>query len=136
MEKSPQLFDVCIVRALSEEARAFLEVVQQQCEDSLEELMSPRYQYSYRFATIKNDKDEPLNLHISWLPRYGPQEMTLHLSRVLEECQPRIAMMTGICAGDAQRVQLGDLASPSVPSPTTMASSPLMMAERSTCTIP
>ena len=35
--------------------------------------------------------------------------MTLHLSRVLEECQPRIAIMTGICAGDAQRVQLGDL---------------------------
>jgi nucleoside phosphorylase/tetratricopeptide (TPR) repeat protein len=35
--------------------------------------------------------------------------MTLHLSRVLEEYQPRIAIMTGICAGDAQRVQLGDL---------------------------
>ena len=35
--------------------------------------------------------------------------MTLHLSRVLEECQPRIAIMTGICAGDAQQVHLGDL---------------------------
>ena len=35
--------------------------------------------------------------------------MTLHLSRVLEECQPRIAIMTGICAGDAQQAQLGDL---------------------------
>ncbi|HYU74704.1 MAG TPA: hypothetical protein VEL31_18700, partial [Ktedonobacteraceae bacterium] len=35
--------------------------------------------------------------------------MTLHLSHILEECQPRIAIMTGICAGDAEHVQLGDL---------------------------
>src|SRR6266568_7352075 len=109
MEKSPQSFDICIVCALPEEARAFLEVAQQQCESTLEERMSPRYQSSYRFATIKNDKGEPLNLHVSWLPRYGPQEMTLHLARVLEECQPRIVIMTGICAGDSQHVQLGDL---------------------------
>ena len=106
---SHQLFDVCVVCALPEEARAFLEVLQQHGEGALEEHVSSRYQYSYRFATIKNDKGEPLNLHVSWLPRYGPQEMTLHLSRVLEECQPRIAIMTGICAGDSQRVQLGDL---------------------------
>jgi len=109
MENHPQSFDVCIVCALPEEARAFLEVVRPQCEGAIEERSSPRYHYSYRFATIKNDKGESLYLHISWLPRYGPQEMTLHLSRVLEECQPRIAIMTGICAGDAQRVQLGDL---------------------------
>ncbi len=109
MEKSPQSFDICIVCALPEEARAFLEVAQQQIESTIEERMSPRYQSSYRFATIKNDKGEPLNLHVSWLPRYGPQEMTLHLARVLEECQPRIVIMTGICAGDSQHVQLGDL---------------------------
>src|SRR5207244_7734399 len=79
------------------------------CEGILEEHVSPRYQFSYRSTTFKNQKDELLNLHISWLPRYGPQEMTLHLSHVLEECQPRITIMTGICAGDAQQVQLGDL---------------------------
>ncbi len=109
VEKHLQLFDVCVVCALPEEARAFLEIVQQQCEGALEERISPRYHSSYRFATLKNNKDEPLNLHVSWLPRYGQQEMTLHLSHVLEECQPRIAIMTGICAGDALRVQLGDL---------------------------
>ncbi len=109
MENHLQAFDVCIVCALPEEARAFLEVVRQQCESAIEERSSPRYQYSYRFTTIKNNKDESLTLHISWLPRYGPQEMTLHLSLILEECQPRIAIMTGICAGDAQHVQLGDL---------------------------
>src|SRR5207302_10904751 len=86
-----------------------LEVTQQHCEGPLEECTSPRYRYSYRLATIKNNKDESLTLHISWLPRYGSAEMTLHLSRVLEECQPRIAIMTGICAGDAEQVQLGDL---------------------------
>src|SRR5215469_17674587 len=100
---------MCVVCALPEEARAFLDILQNHCEGVLEERVSSRYQYSYRFATIKNDKGEPLNLHVSWLPRYGPQEMTLHLSRVLEECQPRITIMTGICAGDAQYVQLGDL---------------------------
>jgi nucleoside phosphorylase len=109
MEKHAQSFDVCVVCALPEEVRAFLEVARTQCEGAIEERSSLRYHYSYRFATIKNQKGEPLSLHISWLPRYGPQEMTLHLSRILEECQPRIALMTGICAGDAQRVQLGDL---------------------------
>jgi nucleoside phosphorylase len=101
--------DVCVVCAMPEEARAFLEVVRTQGESALEERSSSRYHFSYRLARIKNGKDEPLTLHVSWLPRYGPQEMTLHLSHVLEECQPRIAIMTGICAGDAQRVQLGDL---------------------------
>src|SRR5262245_30984035 len=108
MEKQVHSFDVCVVCALPEEARAFLEGIRQQCEGALEEHISPHYHYSYRFAVLKNNKDELLTLHISWLPRYGPQEMTLHLSHVLEECQPRIAIMTGICAGDAQHVQLGD----------------------------
>ena len=71
MEKPLQSFDVCIVCALPEEARAFLEVLRQQCEGAIEERISPHYRYSYRFATIKNDKDELLNLHLSWLPRYG-----------------------------------------------------------------
>jgi tetratricopeptide (TPR) repeat protein/nucleoside phosphorylase len=109
MENSPQPCDVCIVCALPEEVRAVLAVVKPHCEHGLEEHSSPRYGYSYRSAELKNDKNEPLTLHISWLPRYGPAEMTLHLERVLEECQPRLAIMTGICAGDAERVQLGDL---------------------------
>src|SRR5436309_11697679 len=109
MENYPQPFDVCIICALPEEVRALLAVVKLHCEHGLEEHTSPRYGYSYRSAVLKNDEDEPLTLHISWLPRYGSQEMTLHLSRVLEECQPQIAIMTGICAGDAQQVQLGDL---------------------------
>jgi nucleoside phosphorylase len=75
----------------------------------VEDHTSPHYGYNYRSMTLRNTKDETLSLHISWLPRYGPQEMTLHLERVLSECRPRIAIMTGICAGDSQQVQLGDL---------------------------
>lgn len=36
MEKSPQPFDVCVVCALHEEVRAFLEIVRQQCEGAIE----------------------------------------------------------------------------------------------------
>ncbi len=109
MEEQAHSFDVCIVCALPEEARAFLEILRADGEIDVEERLSSRFGYDYRFATIKNDKDETLRLHVSWLPRYGPQEMTLHLVKVLEECQPRIAIMTGICAGDPEKVQLGDL---------------------------
>src|SRR5438876_9969030 len=109
MEEHSQFVDICVVCALPDEVRAFLEVVRQHSNVDFEELIDPQYKYDYRLTTIKNDRGEPLALHVSWLPRYGPQEMTLHLSHVLEECQPRIAIMTGICAGDAQQVQLGDL---------------------------
>ncbi len=109
MEVQAQLVDICVVCALPDEVRAFLEVVRQQCNVDFEELIDSQYKYDYRLTTIKNDRGEPLVLHVSWLPRYGPQEMVLHLQRVLEVYQPRIAVMTGICAGDSQQVQLGDL---------------------------
>ncbi len=86
-----------------------LEILQHYCESAIEERASPRYRYPYRFATLKNNQNEPLNVHISWPPRYGPDEMIMHVDRVLEEYQPRISIMTGICAGDPQSVQLGDL---------------------------
>jgi nucleoside phosphorylase len=109
IEKHPLWFDVCIVCALLEEARAVLHVVAEQCHVTFAERSSPRYQYGYHAATIPNYKGEPLELHLSWLQSYGPQQMIQHLERVLEEYQPRLVLMTGICAGDAQEVQLGDL---------------------------
>jgi nucleoside phosphorylase/transcriptional regulator with XRE-family HTH domain len=101
--------DVCIVCALPEEARAFLKIVQEQYEASYEKHTDARYKYEYRLVTLQNHSNESLKLHVSWLPRYGPQEMVLHLPHVLEIYQPRVAIMTGICAGDIQHVQLGDL---------------------------
>src|SRR5258706_11643184 len=59
MEPSFPSFDVCIVCALAEEARAFLEVIQQQCTVAFEKRISAQYKYDYQSATIKNDKNEP-----------------------------------------------------------------------------
>lgn len=101
--------DVCIVCALAEEAKAFLEVVEARCHISFTSQISPHYRYDYRLATIQNNRGEPLTLHVSWLPRYGLQEMALHLSHVVEEYHPRFTAMTGICAGDKRHVVLGDL---------------------------
>ena len=101
--------DVCVVCALAEEAKAFLDIVSEQCQTTFLSRTSPRFRYDYRFATIQNNKKETLTLHVSWLPRYGPQEMALQLTHVLEEYAPRFAAMTGICAGDRLRVSLGDL---------------------------
>lgn len=101
--------DVCIVCALAEEAKALLDVVSEQCHTTFISRTSPRYGYDFETTTIQNNLGEPLALHISWLPRVGPQETILHLSRVPEEYHPRFVAMTGICAGDRLRVSLGDL---------------------------
>lgn len=103
------LVDVCIVCALAEEAQAFLDVVSELAQTSFVSGISPLYRYEYRFATIENTRGERLTLYVSWLPRYGPQEMALHLPRVLQEFRPRFAAMTGICVGDKRHVALGDL---------------------------
>ncbi len=103
------LVDVCIVCALAEEALAFLNVVEEHRHISWTQQIDPRYEYNYRLASIPNEKGEPLNIHVSWLSRYGSQEMLLHLDHVIEEYQPRLAAMTGICAGDKRSVKLGDL---------------------------
>ena len=92
MDTQPHPFDVCTVCALSEEARALLDVMRPHCDGAIEEHMGSRSQYSSRIATIRNTHGEPL---------------TLHLSRTLEECQPSIAIMTGICAGDVEQVKNG-----------------------------
>src|SRR5437588_491852 len=109
MEAHSQLVDICVVCALPDEVRAFLEVIRQQCNVDFEEHIDRQHKYDYRLTTIENDRGESLALHVSWLPRYGPQEMVLHLQHVLEKYQPRITIMTGICAGDSQQVRLGDL---------------------------
>src|SRR5262249_12954502 len=72
-------------------------------------MVSRRYGYDYRFTTLPNVKGEPVRIHISWLPRYGSQEMFSHLGHVIDEYQPRLVAMIGICAGDKRYVHLGDL---------------------------
>jgi nucleoside phosphorylase len=102
-------FDVCIICALAEEARAFIRVLTEQSNAQFERGYSKRKRFGYRYATIQNDRGEPLTIHVSWLSSYGPLEAGLHLTAVLEECKPRFAAMTGICAGDKDAVHLGDI---------------------------
>ena len=108
-EENSLVFDVCIVCALAEEAQAFLRVVEEHCHLIWTNEFNQRYKYDYRLAKIPNVDGESLNIHVSWPPRYGAQEMLWHLGHVVEEYQPRLAAMTGICAGDKRYVQLGDL---------------------------
>lgn len=100
---------VCIVCALAEEARAFLRVVEDFCHILWDHKVNDRHGYDYYLATITNIKGDFVCLYVSWLSRYGPQEMVLHLSHVVEEYQPQLTVMTGICAGDKRHVRLGDL---------------------------
>jgi nucleoside phosphorylase len=109
VEKLKPSFDICIVCALAEEAQAFLHIVEVYRHISWSKEVNPRYGYDYRLATITNVKGEALRVHVSWLPRYGSQEMLLHLSHVIEEYHPHLAVMTGFCAGDKRFVALGDL---------------------------
>ena len=109
MEEHTPSIDVCIVCALPAEAIAFRDVVQQLCQVETPLQFNQRHGYHYWLATIKNNANEPLHLHISWLARYGQQEMARHAQHIVEAHYPRIVIMTGICAGDAQHVILGDL---------------------------
>ncbi|HEY1348525.1 MAG TPA: hypothetical protein VGF67_02725 [Ktedonobacteraceae bacterium] len=111
MDKADQSCDVCIVCALPEEAEALLEIGRQEWNICFEERIggTAGRQYDYRLGRMSNSAQESITLHVSWLPRYGPEEMTLHLSSVIEHFCPRMVVMTGICAGDPQKVRLGDL---------------------------
>lgn len=109
VEKLKPSFDICVVCALAEEAEAFLRIVEKQQHISWSKEFNTQYKYDYRLATIRNGRGEVLKVHVSWLPRYGSSEMVLHLSNVIEECHPHLAVMTGFCAGDKRYVALGDL---------------------------
>src|ERR1700694_5372121 len=101
-------FDVCIVCALAEEAEAFMHVVEQEHKVAFASGFSIDKR-EYRYTTIQNCAKEPLKVHLSWLPRYGPIETALHVKSLLHEFNPRFVGMSGICAGDKRAVKLGDL---------------------------
>ena len=109
MTKNNRFFDVCIMCALAEEAKAVLEVISRRCGVSFEQGYSTSDNYEYRYTMIQNNKGESLLIHVSWPPDNGPLETSLHFKPVLKESHPRFVAMTGICAGDKRKVKLGDL---------------------------
>lgn len=102
-------FDVCVICALAEEARIFIQEVSQRCGVQFDRAFDKRLDLEYYHTRILNTQGELLTLQVSWLPSYGPVEAGLHLKPLLETFRPRFAAMTGICAGDKKRVKLGDL---------------------------
>src|SRR5579872_633812 len=101
-------FDVCVVCALPEEAKAFRNVVTQQYGVPFQQGTSQQ-NWTYLYTTIQNDHNEPLKIMLSWLPRYSSLETALLMQSLLGEFKPGFVAMTGICAGDKRKVKLGDL---------------------------
>jgi nucleoside phosphorylase len=109
MDRDHPVCDICVVCALSEEAEVFIQETSRLCHVTFQRTFGTLTRREYRYATIQNREGEPLTIYLTWLPRYGPEEMALHFKPVLAELQPRFAAMTGICAGDKERVACGDL---------------------------
>ncbi len=103
------LFDVCLVCALAEEAQALLIEISRHCDVTFQEGYSPTLKSEYRHTTIQNRYGETLRVLVSWQSGPGAIETGLHVKSLVQEMQPRFVGMTGICAGDPDRVALGDL---------------------------
>lgn len=100
--------DVCIVCALAEEAQACIREIERLCAVTFKTGISAR-SGEYRFTTIRNTQNLPLSVRVSWQFRSGPLEAGLHLKPIIEECTPYVVAMTGICAGNKRKANLGDL---------------------------
>src|SRR6266568_1167927 len=109
MEKHVQLFDVCIVCALYEEAEAVLKEFSARCKVHFGKGFSDADRYEYRYTSIENNRGESLTVLVTWLANNGPVHAGLYLKPFLQEFRPRFAAMTGVCAGDQTKVKLGDL---------------------------
>jgi nucleoside phosphorylase len=112
-----QQFDICILCALPEEAErlkeAFSHASKEFYKDQppvvFERLYNDDLKRDYDYATITNMLGEKLSVIVTWLVSTGPVETILQLQSLLKECKPRFAAMTGICAGDREKVKLGDI---------------------------
>lgn len=102
-------YDVCVVCALATEARAFLEEVALRCHVQFSRAIHKELNIEYEHARILNVQGKQLTLQVSWLPGMGSVEAVLHLKSLLEAFRPRLVGMTGICAGNPEKVKLGDL---------------------------
>lgn len=109
MVRESQSFDICIVCALYEKARAVLDELASRCTVSFAQAFSRLDSYEYRYTRIQNKKGESLTVLVTWLADSGPLRTSLDLKPLLQEFRPRFAAMTGFCAGYKGKVRLGDL---------------------------
>jgi nucleoside phosphorylase len=112
-----QQFDICILCALPEEAERLKEAFQDASakifKDQLPVVFKRSYntylRRNYDYTTITNVVGEQLSVLVTWLPENGPMETGIQLYSLLQEFNPLFAAMTGICAGDREKVKLGDI---------------------------
>ncbi len=109
MAEQPRTFDVCILCALYKEAQAVIDEFQLYYSVTFSAAFSRLELYNYRHTLMQNSRGEPLTILVSWFVDSGPIHAGLDLKPFLHEFQPRFAAMTGICAGNRAKVQLGDL---------------------------
>lgn len=112
-----QQFDICILCALPEEAERLKEAFEEASTNIFKDQSLIKFQpgYSrnlrrdYSYAVITNRVGEQLSVLVTWQADNGPMETGLQAQQLFEEFQPRFAAMTGICAGDREKVKLGDI---------------------------
>jgi nucleoside phosphorylase len=109
MQDQRQPFDICIVCALYEEAQAVLNEFSTLCGVFFTKAFSSLDRYEYRHTAIHNFYGESLTVLVTWLSNSGPTQTGLDLKPFLLEFRPRFVAMTGICAGDREKVKLGDI---------------------------
>lgn len=109
MEEQSQLFDVCIVCALHEEAKAVIDEFSRHCHISFMKAYYGLDHYEYQYAIIQNKSNESLTVLVTWLPEMGPVAIAPVVRSLVQQFHPRFMAMTGICAGDQRKVRLGDL---------------------------
>jgi nucleoside phosphorylase len=102
-------FDVAIFCALYKEAKAVIDVF---CsfDGQVEQKTDDLIQRNYFWCKIQGASGKDLKIYLTWLPKFGPVEMVSHGEKVLDKHPDfRFLLMTGICAGDRDKVHLGDL---------------------------
>jgi nucleoside phosphorylase len=104
-----QQADACIMCALEEEVAAVEEEVSARCQVAFATGIGNNGRFVYRYTTITNTRQEPLTLLLLCQTRPGPIATALDVKALLQGVQPRFIAMSGICAGDKQYLQLGDL---------------------------
>jgi hypothetical protein len=90
MAKKTQQFDVCIVCALSQEAKAVINEFSHRCDGlQFKRTFSRATGYEYQYATINNYEEEPLNVLVMSMPFTGPIE-TVNSGPCVGDAPPRM----------------------------------------------
>lgn len=102
--------DVSIICALPIEAESFKIALSNESPSvKIEKKTDRELRIEYEIAELKNNQGSPLRLMISCMPEMGMERAMSHISSVIIKYQPLFIGMCGICAGNKDETNLGDL---------------------------